>query len=170
MTFGPANTQSSYLPIEFDIPNDEKLSRELIAKRERLTASVLNVKETAQYEKRELLSGQQWFNTATSQASRQPRYGFRTTVDLIALNGGNIPNGVTTNLNLTASTIPPAISGAVTPLPSGGSATDTAGVFYFLNEAQIYVRFNPATNIVSVTNNCGNALTQCYFEIEYLKS
>lgn len=77
MTFGPANAQSSFLPIEFDIPPDQNLMRELISKRERLTASILNVKQNGQYELLELLSAQQWFSTGGATAPNKPRYGFR---------------------------------------------------------------------------------------------
>lgn len=77
MTFGPANAQSSFLPIEFDIPSDDDLARELISKRERLTATIVNVKQNGQYELLELLSAQQWFSTGIASAPNKPRYGFR---------------------------------------------------------------------------------------------
>lgn len=171
-TFGPANTISSYLPLEFQMEGDEEYVRELIAERERLTASILNIKENANYEKRELLSAQQWFSTNVAGQPLKPRYGFRTTADLVALNAAPIPPGVTL-IVLTpppVATIPPAIVGGTIPLPSHGSATDINGVWYFLNDQNINITFTPATNTFTITNNLGVNLTQLYFEIEYLKT
>lgn len=169
MTFGPANALSSYLPIEFQIEGNEKFVRELIAQRQRLIASIVNIKENANYELRELLSAQQWFATNTVGQPQIQRYGFRTTADLVKLNAGvAIPAGVTA-LVLTANTIPPAIVGGTIPLPSHGSATDVNGVWYFLNDPNIFITFTPATQTITITNNLAVALTQAYFEFEYLK-
>ena len=167
MTIGPANAQTAFLPIEFQIEGEESFFRTLISERERLTASIVNVKEIAQYEKRELLSGQQWF-TSNVGGALVAKYGYRTTCDLVALNGGNIGAGVTV-LTLTSSTVPPAISNYVSPLPSGGAAIATDGVSLFLNDPDVYVRFTASSNTISITNNYGADLTYCVFEIEYLK-
>jgi hypothetical protein len=178
MTFAPANTQTAFLPVEFQVEKEEKLFKELIAKRERLTATILNVKEIAQYELRELLNGQQWFNPGTSQAysqtsTRMPRYGFRTTFDLVALNGGVIPAGATT-LTLTAATIPPLIPFANSLIPTDGyGAATNATEFYFINDPLLFVRTNLMTTAVqqiTVTNNTGSDLTQCFWVMEYLKT
>ena len=172
MSFAPINSVSSYLPIEFYLPDDEDLAKDFISKRERLTADILNLKENANYELRELLTAQQWFSTVTPPATPRQRYGYRTTVDLVALNGGvAIPAGVT-NLVLPANAtvgIPAAIIGYTLPLPSHGSALAADGVSLFLNDPFVYVRFTSATNTISITNNYGANLTQCYFVLEYLK-
>ena len=170
MTFGPINTQSSYLPTEFDMPPDDGIMREIITQRERLTASILNLKENANYEKREILSAQQWFMTTapTVNSPDKKRYGYRTTIDLVALNGGPIGAGATT-LTLTSSTIPPAIMGYTIPLPSHGSATAADGTSIFLNDPAVYVRFVASSNQITITNSYGANLTQCYFSLEYLK-
>jgi len=99
MTFGPINALSSYLPIEFNMPPDDEIMREIITQRERLTASIVNIKENANYEKFEILSAMQWFSTTapTVNAPDKKRYGFRTTVDLVALNGGVIGAGYSIN-------------------------------------------------------------------------
>lgn len=169
MTFGPSNSFNPFLPPEQDFPQDEKLFREILSSRERLTASIVNIKENAQYELLEIVTGQQWFNSLGTQQSQQPRYGFRTVIDMVALNGSPIPIGVT-SLTLTSSTIPVAISEYVTPLPSFGSATDSTGLCYFLNDPNIFFRFNPSTNVITLTNTTGLTLTQCYVVLEYLKS
>lgn len=167
MTFGPANAMAAYLPDEFQIEGDESFVRELIAERQRRTASALNIREIATYERVELLNGSQWFSTNVAPAPRVTRYGFRTTVDLVALNGAAIGAGATA-LTLTTSTIPPAIA-AVTPLPSWGSATTASGIFVYINDPLVFVRFTPATNVITITNNFGSNLTQCYFVLNYLK-
>lgn len=171
MTFAPINAISSYLPIEFDMPPDEEILREILTQRERLTASIVNLKENANYELQELLSAQQWFTPTAVPTTSQPvikRYGYRTTIDLVALNGGPIGAGATA-LTLSTSTIPQAIMGYKFPLPSHGSATAADGTSIFLNDPSVYVRFVSSTNTITITNSYGSNLTQCYFVLEYLK-
>src|SRR5271154_112449 len=96
MTFGPANTIQAYLPPEQDFPEDSKLFREILANRERLTANAINIKENAQYEKVEILTGQQWFSGIVNGAIITS-YVYRLTFDFVDLNGGvAIPGGATT--------------------------------------------------------------------------
>lgn len=172
MSFSPASSQSSFLPVEFDISSNEELFRELIAKRERLTASIVNIKENAQYEKRELLTAQQWFSSYASGALKT-NYSYRLSMDLVELNGGNIPNGVTTTLALSSSTQPPLISvpNSIQPLHGFGAANNATN-FFFLNDPLVYVRTNVWTGAlqqISITNNTGAALTQAIWVFEYLK-
>jgi hypothetical protein len=165
MTLGPANSQTSYLPIEFDIPDDEKLARELITKRERLTATVLNVKEIGQYELVELLSAQQWFSTKAAGVTKQPRYGYRKVFDMVALNSGaNIPVGLTSFRH--------NITGITTPLRIFGTAM-VAGPKYLplpyasATNANIEIYFDNLN--VNINNNFGSALTMCYITFDYTK-
>lgn len=166
MSFAPANTASTYLPVEFQIPEDD-LFYEFISKRERLTASILNLKENANYQKIELLSAEQWFNPVSS-TSLIARYGFRVTADLVQLNGGVIGAGVT-NIVLTTSTQPAAINGMTDFLEGYGGATSASGVKISLPDPQVFVRFTPSTQTITITNNFGSNLTQCYYVFEYLK-
>lgn len=165
MTLGPANSQSAYLPIEFDLPSDDKLSRELIAKRERITASIINVKENGQYEKTEILSGQQWFSTSTAGTAKKTRYGYRKVFDLIALNNGNnIPAGLSSFAhNITGITIPLRIFGTCMvagpkymPLPYASASNANIEIFF-------------DSNNVNINNNFGSSLTMCYITIDYTK-
>jgi hypothetical protein len=89
-TFGPVNSLSTFLPIEFDLPleSTEEKWREIIAKRERLTSQIVNVKANGNYELEEILSGQQWFSTQKAPNPRKLRYGYRRVFDLVALNSG----------------------------------------------------------------------------------
>lgn len=171
MTFGPANSQSSFLPVEFDITSNDQLFRELIAKRERLTATLLNIKENAQYETIELLTGQQWFTNNTTGATRTS-YVFRLTFDLVALNGGNIGPGTTT-LTLSSSTQPPSINipNSIQPVHGFGAANNGTN-FYFINDPLVYVRTNvwsSGSQQVIITNNSGSPLTQAVWVFEYIK-
>src|SRR5438045_956932 len=93
-SFQPANSQSTYLPVEFSLPDDPKQAQDFIIKRERQTADILNVKENGSYELIELLSGQQWFSTATGQEPKKTRYAYRYVMDLVAKNSGPIPAGL----------------------------------------------------------------------------
>jgi hypothetical protein len=173
MTIGPNNSQSPYLPPEQDFPDDLSLFREILSNRERLTATILNIKENAQYEKRELLSGQQYFSAIISGALKT-LYTFRLTFDLVALNGGvPIPVGVTT-LILTTTSQPPLINipTAIQPVHGFGAANNGT-LFYFINDPLVYINTNVWTNTtqeIIITNNSGAALIQAVFVFEYIKS
>jgi hypothetical protein len=177
MTFGPANSRSSYLPPEFQIEGDEEFVRLLIAQRERLTATILNIKENAQYEKQELLSGQQWFTSQTGGATggaRTTSYIYRLTFDLVALNGGAIANGGATTLTLSTTTQPAAINipTAIQPVHGFGAANNATN-FFFINDPLVFVRTNVWTNgsqQVIITNNSGATLTQAVWCFEYIKT
>ncbi len=175
MTFAPANSISSFLPIEFQVEGDEQFFRQLISERERLTASIVNVKENSNYEMTELLSGQQWF-TSNIGGQLNPNFGFRLSFDLVALNGGSIPNGTTVIAlpTSTATGVPIVISYANGLIPLHGFGAATIGTtYYFINDPQIFVRYtNTSTTVQSVTviNSTGSSITQMYWVFEYLKT
>lgn len=167
MTFAPPSTQGGFLPIEFDIPRDNEGMREFVSKRERLTASLLNIKEIGFYQLFEILNGQQWFDPVvpTLSAPLKMRYSFRKTFDLVALNAGvPIPAGPSAFAhNITGITVPTRIFGTATsagplylPLPYAGAAGNNIEIWF------------DSTN-VNINNNFGAALTQCYITFEYLK-
>ncbi len=169
MTFGPVNSYSSYLPIEFDLPKEPEAQRQFINKRERLTASILNVKENGNYEQHELLSAEQWFTSIINGVS-VGKFGFRFTFDLVKLNGGPIPPGLTV-INLALVTPPISIIGITYPLPSYGSGT-IAGPIYVFTGTDFNVTFDntvPAAQLINITNNTGANLTQCFWVFQYLK-
>lgn len=172
----PVNAQSAFLPPEQDYPDDNKLLREILTNRGRLVSNIINVKETAQYEEREIITGQQWFSSIVSGAIKT-NYGYRLTFDLVALNGSSIANGGTTTIALpTDPTIgtPTAIAYANGLIPLDGYGAATNGTtYYFINDPLVYVRFtNTSTTVqsVNITNNSGGVLTQCYWVFEYLKN
>jgi hypothetical protein len=172
MTFGPINTQSPYLPPEQDFPEDNKLFREILSNRERITATILNIKENAQYEKREIITGQQWFSSVVSGAIKTI-YIYRLSFDLVALNAGAIPTGTTT-LTLSSSTQPALIMipTAIFPVHGFGAASNGTN-FFFINDPNVYVETNVWTNTtqqIIITNNSGANLTYCVWVFEYSKS
>lgn len=172
MTFAPANSYSSYLPVEFDLPVEPEAQRQFVNKRERLTASILNVKTNGNYESRELLSADQWFTSIINGVS-VGKFGFRFTFDLVKLNAGPLPPGLTTiNLSLVpAPNGPISILGITSPLPSYGSGT-IAGPIYVFTGTDFNVTFDntvPAAQLINITNNTGVNLTQCYWVFQYLK-
>lgn len=169
---GPTLSQTSYLTPEIDFPQDNKIFREILSQRERITATILNIKENAQYEKRELLTGQQWFS-AENNGAIKTNYTYRITCDLVAMNGGPIPIGVTT-LTLSSSTMPPLIdfADALLPVHGFGAATTTTN-FYFINDPLLFVRTNNMTTItqqIIITNNTGLPLTWAVWVFEYIKT
>lgn len=177
MSYGisPVNSLQAYLSPEQDFPEDSKLFREILAERERLTANAINIKENAQYEKREILTGQQWFSHSVSGAIITS-YVFRLTFDLVNLNGGSIATGGTTTINLPtdpAVNTPIAIPYANGLIPVHGFGAGTGGTtYYFVNDPNLYVRFvntSPTVQAVLVTNTTGAAITQLYWVFEYIK-
>lgn len=174
-TFGPINSQGLYLNPEQDYPEDNNEMREILAQRARQTADVVNLKETAQYEKVEILTGQQYF-TSVSNGAQRTSYTFRLTFDLVSLNGGPIGAGLT-NIPLPTDptvNVPTCIQYANGLIPVHGFGACTAGgVYYFINDPLVFVRFTntSVTNqVISITNNTGSAITQCYWVFEYLKT
>lgn len=174
-TIGPINTQNSYLPPEQDYPEDDKLFREILSERERMTAEIVNIKEIAQYEKQELITAQQWF-TSTVSGQAISNYGFRLTFDLVTLNGGSIANGgpttiaVPTDPAINTPTVIQYTNGLI-PLHGFGAATGGT-TCYFINDPNLYVRYvntSPTVQAIVITNTTGVALTQCYWVFEYLK-
>jgi hypothetical protein len=175
--YGPANTKSAYLPTEFQLPTDEKEAQEFVANRERLTASILNVKRNGQFEKQELLSGEQWFTTpsgTTSNQQNRQRYGFLQAFDLIQLaeeqtNQSFIAAGTTTsfvhNIDMTKFTaILRVYGGAITneprylSLPYPAQTANRTIELYF-----------DSTTITITVGNAHSELLQAFCVVEYLK-
>jgi hypothetical protein len=167
MTFSsnlPLNTNQ--LPISLDVNPDDKDFENILMLYLRRVANAVNTKESGLFLLQENASFEQWYQIANPQ---QNRNGYRITADLVFLNGGNIPVG-STSLVLTSSTQPTNIMGYLYPVQGFGGAKDTTGLSYFLNDPDIYVRYNSSTNTIVIQNNSGNALTWCVWVMEYLKN
>jgi hypothetical protein len=167
MTFSsniPLDTNQ--LPISLDVNPDDRDFENILLLYLRRVASAVNTKESGLFLLQENASFEQWFQAGNPQ---QNRNGYRITADLVMLNAGNIPVG-TTNIVLSASTQPKMINGYLYPVQGFGGAKDTTGLSYFLNDPDIYVRYNSSTNTIIIQNNSANALTWCVWVMEYLKN
>lgn len=167
MTFSSDNSlNTNQLPISLDVNPQDKEFDSILLLYLRRVANAVNTKTSGLFLLQENANFQQWYQISNPQ---QNRNAYRTTSDLVALNGGNILTG-STSLVLTSSTQPMAINGYLYPVQGFGGAVDTAGLSYFLNDPDIYVRYNSSTNTIIIQNNSGNALTWCVWVMEYLKN
>lgn len=163
---------SNQLPISLDVNPEEKEFGAVLLLYLRRIANAVNTKEQAFYLLQETGDFQQWFTYLSGTTIPNPqenRNNYRTTVDLVALNGGNIPAGTTT-VTLTATTQPPEINGYLFPTHGFGGAVDTTGVSYFPSDPNVTITFTASTQTFTITNNTGNALTWLVFVLEYLKN
>jgi len=167
MTFSSNNPlNTNQLPISLDVNPDDKEFENILLLYLRRVANAVNTKESGLFLLQENANFEQWFQNGNPQ---QNRNAYRITADLVALNSGNIPVG-TTSLVLTTSTQPMLIDGYLYPVQGFGGALDTTGISYFLNDPDIYVRYNDSTNTITIQNNSGNDLTWCVWVMEYLKN
>lgn len=167
MTFSSDNPlNTNQLPVSLDVNPNEKGFQDILILYLRRIANAVNTKESGLFLLQENANFEQWYQTANPQ---QNRNAYRTTADLVLLNGGNIPVG-STSLVLASSTQPMNINGYLYPVQGFGGAVDTGGLSYFLNDPSIYVRYQNSTNTIIIQNNSGNALTWCVWVMEYLKN
>lgn len=166
MTFSSDNPlNTNQLPISLNVNPDDKDFGNILLLYLRRIANAVNTKESGLFLLQENAPFEQWYQIGNPQ---QNRNAYRITADLVFLNGGNIPTG-STSLVLTTSTQPMVISGYLFPVQGFGGAVDTTGLSYFLNDPDIFVRYQASTNTIIIQNNSGNALTWCVWVQEYLK-
>lgn len=157
---------TNQLPISLDVNPDEKDFQSILLLYMRRVASAVNTKESGLFFLQETATFEQWYQIGNPQ---QNRNGYRITVDLVDLNAGNIPTGAT-SLVLSSTTQPMNINGYMFPVQGFGGAVDTTGLSYFLNDPDVYVRYQNSTNTIVIQNNSGNALTWMVYVFEYLKN
>lgn len=167
MTISSDNAlNTNQLPVSLDVNPDERDFQSTLILYLRRIANAVNTKESGLFLLQENAPFEQWYQIANPD---QNRNAYRITVDLVLLNAGNIPAGVT-NLVLTGATQPMVINGYLYPVQGFGGAVDTGGLSYFLNDPDIYVRYQGSTNTIIINNNTGNALTWAVWVMEYLKT
>ncbi len=167
--------QSNQLPISIEFPKVNKEFDDILSLTYKRVADAVNKKEGSLYLLQELANFEQYFkySSGTTPDPNSTRSGYRVTFDLIKLNGGAPIGAGTTNLVLTATTTPPLINGILNPVHGFGGATISGPIYLFINDPDLYVRFdntNPAAQVVSVVNNTGSNVTQAYWVMEYLKT
>ena len=166
MTFSSNQSlNTNQLPISLDVVPTEDNYQEILLLYLRRIASTVNTKESGLFLLQENANFEQWFTTDP----QQNRSAYRTTFDLVDLNGGNIPVGVT-NIVLSPTTQPPSIDGYLYPVQGFGGANDTTGKSYFPSDPNVTITYTNSTNTISITNNTGNALNWCVWVMEYLKN
>jgi hypothetical protein len=167
MTFSSnLSLNTNQLPISLDVNPEDKEFASILLLYLRRVANAVNTKESGLFLLQENANFEQWFQNGNPQ---QNRNAYRITADLVALHGGNIPTGAT-SIVLTTTTQPMVINGYMFPVQGFGGAIDTTGLSYFLNDPDIYVRYNSSTNTIIIQNNSGSALTWCVYVLEYLKN
>jgi hypothetical protein len=180
----PLNSVAAYLPVDFQLPEDDAKQREMINERERKTASIVNTKEIALYqvaalipgagtvENGELLNGQQWFFQQPTNMPRIATYIYRSAFDIVALNGGvALPAGAATTVNHGLS----SGGGVFTFTRIFGTTTKAGPVFMPIPYASPTLNLNIEVSVTNsqITVNVGagqTALTQCYIVLEYFKA
>lgn len=166
MTFSSNQSlNTNQLPISLDVDSQDREFQSILLLYLRRVANAVNTKESGLFLLQENANFEQWFG-ATPQENRS---AYRITFDLVALNAGNIGAG-TTNIILSTSTQPPLINGYLYPVQGFGGAVDTSGLSYFLNDPDVYIRYQNSTNTIIIQNNSGNDLTWCVYVFEYLKN
>ncbi len=166
MNSSDPSLNTNQLPISLDVNPEDKDFQNILLLYLRRVANAVNTKESGLFLLQENATFEQWYQIGNPQ---QNRNSYRITADLVMLKGGNIPVG-TTNIVLSTSTQPMKINGYLYPVQGFGGAVDTSGLSYFLNDPDIYVRYNNSTNTIIIQNNSGNALTWCVWVMEYLKN
>jgi len=162
MTYSPANAKTAYLPTtrEFDVADDDELKRVLSASYTDC-AQYINLREIAQYDQVELLTGQQFFTAGNNQVKRK---SFRKAFELGAVAAGatvNIAHGLT-GVVLYTRIYGTCITGVVDyrPIP-WASAT--------LVTDQVQLRVVGA-NIEVINGATAPAITSGLIVLEYLKN
>lgn len=167
MTFSSdPSLNTNQLPISLDVNPQDSEFQDILLLYLRRVANAVNTKENGLFLLQETANFEQWYQLGNPQ---QNRNAYRITVDLVSIHGGNIPTG-TTNIVLSTSTQPVKITGYLYPVQGFGGAIDVDGLSYFLNDPNIYVRYQNSTNTIIIQNNSTKALTWCVWVMEYLKN
>ncbi len=167
----PTESDTPFLPIEFQLPTDQNQWRDEIAERHRLIADQINIRENGQYENttgaqpNRALTGQRWFTSGDNQTKR---YTYRSVVDF-----GTLPNAGSTSVShgitTTANTLFTRIYGVATD--PGGAAITRAIPLPFVDPSAlangILLEVN-ATNVVITTAIDYSAFTTTYVVLEYI--
>ena len=183
---GPTESETPFLPIEFQLPTDFNEVRDEIAERHRMIADQVNVREVALYEPStdafptKVLTGQRWWgeDAAGTIDNRQKRYTYRSVV-----NFGTLPNAgskaVLHGISVAASAAgPPATVGtiftkiyATATHPTNTDPATKAIPIPFVNSAvpgdDVELRITDTNVIIETTTATFIGFTTCYVTLEY---
>ncbi len=163
--------QTNQLPLSVDFPDEPKQLKETLSTNYKRTVDAVNTKIGGMFLLREQASYAQFFPvtvSSNSSNSLETRSGYRMTYDLVDLNGGPIPVGVT----VIAVPTEQLINGITDPTHIYGACTLSGPKYRGLPSMEIDVEFDntvPAAQTIEITNNSGSALDQAYLTFEYVK-
>lgn len=161
MTFAPPNTDTPYLPPTVSFPDDYEQFKISLVGLYKIIAPIVNTKEFALYDNKEILNAQQWFRPNDNQTYIQ---AYRTVVDF-----GTLPNAA-------AKLVPhniPDIDSETTFTRIYATASDPIALTYIpipyalTNEIQLDV---DALNVTITTSSNRTNYTRCFVILEYLKN
>ena len=185
-TIGPTESDTPFLPIEFQLPEDFNEVRDEISERHRLIADQINAREVALYEPTtdefptKVLTGQRWWGETAAGVidNRQKRYSYRSVVDF-----GTLPNAtskaVLHGIPVTAAAAgPPATVGtlftkiyATANHPTNTDPATKSIPIPFVNSAvpgdDVELRITDTNVIIETTTATFAGFTQCYVTLEY---
>jgi hypothetical protein len=161
-------TLVNQLPISVDFPREQEKFLEALTLLYKRIANCVNTKEGGLFSIQELFNSQQYFTPGIPNIFRNV---YRTTFDMIALNGGPIAPGATVSQphNIVGITAPTHIYG-------GAVNSDSPVKFLPLNYVsattltdQIQIYLDP-TNVILINGSTQSTLTSATIVAEYLKT
>ncbi len=185
-TIGPTESDTPFLPIEFQLPTDFEEVRDEISERHRLIADQVNAREVALYEPTtdtaptKLLTGKRYWGLTAAGVidNRQKRYTYRSVVDF-----GTLPNtgtkSVAHGIPVTAAAVgPPATVGtqftridATANHPTNTDPLPKAIQLNFVDTAagadDIELQITDTNVVITTASAAFAGFTQCYITLEY---
>lgn len=166
MTYAPANTQTSYIPNDIIIPEEDDELRRMLDDTFRRIIDAVNDKDIGYYNTVECVNGQRWFDANNTQYLKN---GYRKVIDFGALPNTaakNVAHGITTNVNTRFT----RIYGCATD-PAGAAINQAIPIPYIdpnnlANGIQLDVT---AANVTITTAANYAAYTTCYVVLEYIQ-
>lgn len=162
MTYSPANAKTAYLPTSrvFEVDDDQELKL-ILNSSYTDTANAVNLREIAQYDQVELLTGQKFFTPGNNQVKRE---SFRRVYDFAGVAAGAT---LTFAHGLTGVTLYTRIYGAVVTAVVDYRPVPWASATLVTDQIQIRV---VGANVEIVNGATAPAITSGIVVLEYLKN
>jgi hypothetical protein len=163
MAFSSDNAlQSNQLASDVQFDKEKEEFNSVLNIQYRRIVDSVNSKEGAFYLLQELANFKQIF---TSNNPQRNRNSYRTTIDMIQQNGGNIGAGITV-------IVPYNFSSVKDSVLIYCSCTDITGKLFTLTGTGVYIISGPTpgTGVAVFTNTTANTITQAMFVAEYTKN
>ncbi len=182
-TTAPTDSDSPFLPIEFQLPNNPNEMKDHISERHRLIADQVNIREVALYEPStgsfplKTLTGQRWWGIDSSLTitNQRKRYSYRSVVDFGDL-PDTAPKSVLHGISVAPSsagllgTIFTRIYGTATH-PTNTHPAIKAIPIPFVNSAtpgdDVELRVTDTSVVIETTTASFAGFINCYVVLEY---